>query len=86
MLVNIIVWVIVGGLAGWLASKIMNTDKEMGIGANVVVGIVGAIIGGFLMQFLFDTNVDEFSLGGFVVAVLGAVILLGLLKMVSGRK
>jgi uncharacterized membrane protein YeaQ/YmgE (transglycosylase-associated protein family) len=86
MLVNIIVWVIVGGLAGWLASKIMNTDKEMGIGANVVVGIVGAIIGGFLMQFLFNTNVDEFSLGGFVVAVLGAVILLGLLKMVSGRK
>ncbi len=81
---GILVWLIVGGLAGWVASMVMKTDRDMGVLANVVVGIIGAFIGGWAIS-LFGGGADVmsgFNLGSFLTAVLGAVILLAILKMV----
>ena len=73
--VGLIGYIIIGGLAGWIGSKIMGTDAQQGILLNIVVGVVGALIGGFLLQFFLDVQ------GGgiiftFFVALLGSVILL----------
>lgn len=78
MLVNIILWIVIGGLAGWIASMIMGRDASMGAIANIVVGIVGAIIGGFVVG-LFGIDVATFSVVGLLVAILGAVILLAII-------
>lgn len=78
MLVNIILWIVIGGLAGWIASMIMKRDASMGAIANIVVGIVGAVIGGFLVNLL-GYDVSTFSVMGLVVAIVGAVILLAII-------
>ena len=75
MLVNIILWIILGGVAGWIASMIMDTDASMGAIANIIVGVVGALVGGFLIS-LFGMSVETFSLPGLLVAIVGAVVLL----------
>lgn len=75
MLINIILWIILGGVAGWIASMVMDTDASMGPLANIIVGIVGALVGGFLVG-LFGISVDTFSIAGLLVAILGAVVLL----------
>lgn len=77
---NIILWLVFGGLAGWIASKIMNTDAEQGIIANVIVGIVGAVIGGFVFNALGGDDVSGFNIYSLVVAIVGSVILLAILK------
>lgn len=82
---NIIVWIIFGALAGWVASMITKTNAQQGIIANIVVGIVGAFIGGYLMQVIGKTGVDGFNIKSFIVAVIGSVILLVVYKAVSGR-
>lgn len=78
MLINIILWLVLGGLAGWIASMIMGREAQMGLVANVVVGIIGALVGGFLVSF-FGVDVQVFSIVGLLVAVLGAVVLLAIL-------
>lgn len=84
---NIIIWLLVGALAGWIASKIMNTDAQMGAIANIVVGIVGALIGGWVVG-LFGVQVADgaLSIASILTAILGAVILLAIVKAVTGRK
>lgn len=82
---SIIGWIILGGLAGWLASKIMGTDPQQGIFMNIVVGIVGALIGGFVMRSLGAADVTGFNLWSFVVALIGAVILLAIYRAVARR-
>jgi len=86
---NIVIWLIVGGLIGWLASKIMNTDAEQGIGLNVVVGVVGALLAGWLITPLVGgttINQGNFSLSGLVISLLGAIILLAIVNLFrSGR-
>lgn len=79
---GLIVWVIFGGLAGWIGSMIMSTDNQQGIFLNVVVGIVGAVLGGFIMSLLGMGGVGGFNLYSFGVAVLGAVVLLYIVKLV----
>ena len=81
---GIILWIIFGGLVGWVASIIMKTDAQQGIVLNVVVGIIGAVIGGWLMSFLGETGVNGFNIYGFLVALLGAVVLIGIVKAVRG--
>lgn len=84
---NIIVWLVVGGLIGWLASMFMGTDARQGIIVNVVVGIVGAVLGGWLLGGLVGAgsiNQGDFSVPGLLVSFIGAVILLILVKFVRG--
>ena len=83
---GIIVWIVVGGLAGWVASKIVGTDKSQGAVGNIVVGILGALVGGFIVELLGGTGFSGFNLWSFLVALLGAVILLFLWRAISGRK
>lgn len=80
---NIIVWLIFGALVGWIASKIMNTDSEQGAVANIVVGVIGAMIGGFVMQSFGNSGVTGFNLSSLLVALLGAVMLLGVYKVIA---
>ncbi|HET9909694.1 MAG TPA: GlsB/YeaQ/YmgE family stress response membrane protein [Anaerolineales bacterium] len=80
---NFIVWIIFGALAGWIASMIMGKNAQMGALANIVVGILGALIGGFLMTNVFGAQgVTGFNLTSLLVAIGGAVVLLFLVGMV----
>ena len=79
---GIILWIIFGGLAGWVASMIAGNNKEQGIIGNVVVGIVGAFVGGFIASLLFDKGITGFDLYSFLVAVGGATLLLFVFKKV----
>ncbi len=81
---SIIGWLIIGALAGWIASIITGHNERMGCLANILVGIVGAFVGGFLYSFLTDADfVAGFNLGTLLVAIVGAVVILflwGLLR------
>ncbi|MEO8856659.1 MAG: GlsB/YeaQ/YmgE family stress response membrane protein [Burkholderiaceae bacterium] len=82
---NIIIWLIVGGIIGWLASLMMKTDGQQGIFLNVIVGIVGAVLGGWVLSPLFGIatiNQDNFSIPGLLISFLGAVILLAIVNLV----
>lgn len=83
---NFIAWIILGGIAGWIASKIAKTDKSQGILLNIIVGIIGAGVGGFLMNMIGGEGVTGFNLYSLLVAVAGAVIALSVFKAVTGRK
>ena len=81
---NIIIWLIVGGVIGWLASIVMKTDGQQGIVLNVVVGIVGAMLGGWLISPMVGAgtiNQDNFSLPALLVSFLGAAILLAIVNL-----
>jgi uncharacterized membrane protein YeaQ/YmgE (transglycosylase-associated protein family) len=82
---GLIAWIILGALAGWIASIIMRTDAEQGAIANIIVGIVGAVIGGFIMQMFGASGVNGFSLYSLLVAIGGAVVLLAAYRAISGR-
>lgn len=77
-----ITWIILGGIAGWLASMVMKTDAEQGLLANIIVGIIGAIIGGFVLELFGGSGVTGFNVYSLGTAFLGAVILLAILKTV----
>ena len=80
----LLIWLVVGGLLGWIASKIMRTDAQQGVILNVVVGIIGALLGGWFLAPLFGTgtiNSNDFSIAGLLVSLLGAVILLAIVNM-----
>lgn len=83
---NILLWVVFGGLAGWLASVLMGTDGQMGLLANVLVGVAGAFIGGWLSDWIGASNnpgADRpTSFLSFVFAVVGAAIVLYLLNLI----
>ena len=82
---NFIIWLVVGGLIGWVASLIMRTDGQQGVILNVVVGIVGALLGGWFLAPMFGTgtiNTNDFSLSGLLISLLGAVILLAIVNLV----
>lgn len=80
-----IIALIVGGVAGWLASMVMSRDASMGIFWNIVVGCVGSIIGNMVAGPLLGVtgSVQQFSITGLVVAVFGAVILLGIVNLIQ---
>ena len=78
---NVFVWIIFGALVGWIASLIMGTDQQQGGLANIIVGILGALIGGFLARQLGAGDVTGFNIMSFLVALVGAVILIALYKL-----
>lgn len=84
---GIVIWLIVGGVVGWLASIIMKTDQQQGMLLNIVVGIVGAVVGGWLIVPLLGTGTinDGFSIGSFFVSLTGAVILLAVVQLFNRR-
>ena len=79
-------WIVLGGLAGWVASMFAGNNKSQGILGNIIVGIIGAFIGGFVVSLFGGAGVTGFNLWSFVVAVVGAVILLWIMGMVRGRR
>ena len=83
MITGLIFWIVVGAIAGWLAEKIMKTD--MGLGMNIVVGIVGALIGGLIIEYLTPFNDDGGLIWSILVATLGAVILLWIVNKFKTR-
>lgn len=81
---GLILWLIIGGVVGWLASVIMRRDAQQGIVLNIVVGIVGAVLAGWLISPLVGIgtiNSGGLSLGSFLVSLLGAVILLAIVNL-----
>ncbi len=82
---SFIIWLIVGGVCGWLASLIMRTDAQQGIILNIVVGIVGAFLrgwlGGMLLGVAGSINNGDFSLSGLLMSLLGAVVLLAIVNL-----
>lgn len=79
---GIILWIVFGAIAGWVASLIMKTNQQQGPLLDIVVGIVGAVIGGWISSALGLGGVSGFNVYSFVVAVLGAVVLLAIVKAV----
>lgn len=73
---NILLWIIAGGIAGWIASIIMGTNARQGFFADILLGIIGAVIGGFVMSVFGQPGVTGFNLYSILVAVLGAVVLI----------
>lgn len=83
---GIILWIIFGALVGWIASIIMKTNEEQGAIANIIIGIVGAFIGGALSSLLGGPDVGGFNLGSILVAIVGAMVLIFFIKMLSGNR
>lgn len=82
---NLIIWLVIGGLIGWVASILMRTDAQQGILLNVVVGIVGALLGGWFISPMVGVptiNEGVFSAGALLVSLVGAVILLAIVNLV----
>lgn len=82
---NFFAWIIVGGVAGWLATLFMKKDKDYGIFANIIIGVLGAVIGGFLLSLVGGPGVTGINLTSILVALLGAVILVGIVQIVKSR-
>lgn len=83
---GILSWIIFGGLAGWVASIIMRKNASMGIFANIIVGIVGAFIGGFIMNLIGGWAITGFNIRSFLVAVVGSVVLLAIINLFSSGR
>jgi uncharacterized membrane protein YeaQ/YmgE (transglycosylase-associated protein family) len=82
-----IVVILAGAVIGWIASMIMGTNASMGAVANIIVGLIGAVIGRFIAQLLnIAPQGTNFSIGGLLFGVIGACILIGILKLVTGSK
>ena len=82
---NFILWILVGGLIGWVASIVMRTNAQQGIFLNVIVGVVGALVAGWIISPLMGIptiNQDVFSLPALLVSLLGAIVLLGVVNLV----
>ena len=85
MWTSIVVWLVVGGLIGWVASLIMKTDSQQGVLLNIVVGIVGALLGGWLISPMVGVstiNQGDLSVAALGVSLLGSIILLAIVNLV----
>ena len=83
---NILIWLIVGGILGWLASKVMHTDGQQGLILNIVVGIVGALIGGWLLSPMLGAgtiNQNDFSMTALLISLVGAILLLAVYNLAT---
>lgn len=80
---DLLVWIVFGAFVGWIASIIMKTNEQQGGIANIVIGIVGALIGGLVSRSLGGDGVTGFNLMSFIVAVLGAMALIAIVRAFS---
>jgi uncharacterized membrane protein YeaQ/YmgE (transglycosylase-associated protein family) len=81
---GILAWIVLGGVAGWLASIVMGTDGSQGIFGNIIVGIIGALIGGFLFDMFGGAGITGFNFYSLLVATIGAAALIWVVKLVRG--
>jgi uncharacterized membrane protein YeaQ/YmgE (transglycosylase-associated protein family) len=79
---NLLLFIVLGGIAGWLASIIMHTDARQGVLLNIVVGVIGAFLGGLLFNVFGARGVTGFNLWSLLVALVGAVVLLAIARAV----
>lgn len=82
---GIIGWIVLGGLAGWVASMIVGNNAQQGLVGNIVVGIIGGFLGGFIVSLFGGAGVTGFNLWSFFVALIGAVVLLFVWRAISGH-
>jgi uncharacterized membrane protein YeaQ/YmgE (transglycosylase-associated protein family) len=83
---SIIGWIVMGAIVGWIASMLTSNNARMGIITNIIIGVVGAFLGGWLMSLIGKTGITGFNIQSFLVALLGAVILLIITNALSGRR
>ncbi len=79
-------WIILGGLAGWVASKFTGNDARMGVGMNILVGIIGALIGGWIVSMFGGVGISGFNIWSFIIALLGAIVLLTTINAFSSNQ
>lgn len=83
---DLLLYLVFGGIVGWIASMVMGTDAQQGILGNIIVGVLGAFLGGFIMNAMGQSGATGISLYGFLVALLGSIVLLWIYKaFTSGR-
>ena len=82
---NIVVWLILGGISGWIASKLTGNDDNMGVGLNILVGIVGAFIGGWVVGLINLGPATGLNLWSFIISIIGSVILLLIVNAFRGK-
>ena len=82
-MINFIIWIIMGALIGWIASMIMRTDAQQGPILNIIVGIVGSLLGGWLLSPIFGipSDLTTFNISSLLIALLGAIILLAIINL-----
>ena len=81
---GILTWIIVGGLAGWIASIIMKDNKSLGLIGNIIVGVIGSFIGGAVISLITGNSIGmSFSFTSLLVAILGAIILLAIINLIK---
>jgi uncharacterized membrane protein YeaQ/YmgE (transglycosylase-associated protein family) len=83
---SIIGWIVLGGIAGWIASMITGRNDQMGCITNIAAGIVGAIVGGWIFSFFGGGSVTDFSWMSLLIAVVGAVVVLAIINLIFGRR
>lgn len=82
---NMVIWIVLGGLVGWLVSIVIGTDAKQGVLLNILIGVVGAFLAGISLAPLLGTgavNHNDFSLPSLLVSLLGALVLLGIVSVV----
>lgn len=82
---GILLWIIFGALAGWIASIVMKTDHRQGTVSDIIMGIIGSIVGGLIMNQLGQSGVNGFNLYSLAVAVIGAIIVIYIGRMIKNR-
>lgn len=82
---GIILWIIFGALAGWIASVIMKTDSSQGSLSDIIMGVIGAVVGGLIMNLLGQSGVTGFNLYSLLVTVIGAIVVIYVGRMVRSR-
>lgn len=73
---NIILWIVLGALAGWIASIVMRTDADQGLGMDIIMGMIGAVVGGLLLGLFGLQGVTGFNLYSIAVAILGSIVVI----------
>lgn len=79
---SIIAWIIMGGIIGWVASLIMHTNKQQGLIANIIIGIIGSLLGGFIARMLGGAGITGINIYSFVIGIIGAVILIAIVRLI----
>ena len=80
---GILLWIVFGGLAGWMASVIMKNNSNQGTVTDIIMGIIGAVVGGFLMGLVGQSGVSGFNLYSFIVAILGAIVVIYIGRLIK---